>query len=276
VEKGLRRLRRRENAEGDKYGRLLIRTFGLPESQLTWARWMGQYHGRLSDLPVAMRRDQLRLWDRPPLSESPAAIWVHLGLAGLARRAGDEEAMDRRLELARLQKQAPTDARLELLLLEAVVAMDRGQELDWVPQAEELLATRPAEGVSYRARVLDQRAYAAARGWRDHPDRLRAALDLYSEIPDEGDPFPRFRRAHGRAWCLWRMEDEGALEEANRAVQFAGDAGLMRFRCMALGLRWRIAGLASDGSRAMNLARRLQDERLQKALLRDAVSGNVS
>lgn len=262
VERGLRRLRRRENAEGDKYGRLLVRTFGVPASQLTWARWMGQYHGRLSDLPVAMRRDQLRLWDRPPLSESPAAIWVHLGLAGLARRAGDVEAMERRLELARLQKNAPVDARLELLLLDAVVAMDRGQEMDWVPVAEELLAMEPPDGASYRARMLDQRAYAAARGWREQPSRLHDALALYDQIPDEGDPFPRFRRAHGRAWCLWRLQDEGAAEEADRAVQFAGDAGLMRFRCMALGLRWRISSEPSDRTRAMNLALALQDERL--------------
>lgn len=268
VERGLRRLRRRENAEGDKYGRALLRAFGVPEDLVTWARWVGQYHGRLSDLPVPMRREQLRLWDRPPMSESPAAIWVHLGLAGLARRARDEAQLARRLELARLQAAAAPEARLELLLLDAVVASDSGgAPAALLEQASSLLqGCDPSERACYRARLLDQQAYSVARGWREHPERLEQALALYEAIVDAGPAFARFRRAHGRAWCLWRLGRAESASEADRAVRFAGDAGLLRFRCMALGLRGRILEGPEDLQRARGIAELLQDERLLASL----------
>ena len=73
VERGLRRLRGRDTAPGEKYGRLLIRCLGIPVPLGEQARDLGQYHSRLSDLPLGVRRAQLRIWEGPPMSESPFA-----------------------------------------------------------------------------------------------------------------------------------------------------------------------------------------------------------
>jgi len=276
VERGLRRLRKRGNAEGDKYGRLLLRLFGVPGALETWARWMGQYHSRLSDLPTAMRRDQLRLWDRPPISESTVSIWVHIGLAGLANREREVEALERRLALARLlAKRAPSAARLELALFEAALAVDAGEReaaAGLLEAAAGLLDDAALDGderACYFARIQDQRAYRVARGWREERWRLGEALELYAAIPEAGPAFVRFRRAHGVAWCRWRMgEVEAARAAVERAVAAAGDGGLRRPRCMALTLRGLISGEPGDLERALRIAEEVGDERLVERVRR--------
>jgi len=95
--------------------------------------------------------------------------------------------------------------------------------------------------VCYRARLLDQRAYRAARGWRAEPARLAAARALIEAIPVGGPPFAVFRRSHSLAWCLWRQGDPAALASARAAVTAAGDGGYLRFRRMGLELLARIA-----------------------------------
>lgn len=264
IERGLRRLRRRAHAEPNKYGLLLLRGLGIPRPFAAWAKDLGQYHSRCSDLPLDRRRDQLRLWNCPPTSASRSAIWIHLGLATIANDRGDAETRDHHLQIAEDQaRHAEAAARTELALFQAVVAFDRGDraaaagELDRAEAGLEDLPD-PDERADYQARLLDQRAYQLARGWREDPQRLTLALAVYDQIPigPEAPPFAAFRREHGRAWCLWRRGDEEAALDASRsAARHAGDGGLLRFRGMALALQMDILG---PGPAAEAIAARLR------------------
>ncbi len=278
VERGLRRLRSREVRSGDKYGRMLVRNFGLPLPIQTWARELGQYHSRLSELSLTLRRDQLRLWDRPPVSESAEAAWIHIALASLAHADADTDALARRLELAALGVgRAGIAARLELDLFRARLATDAG-DLELAERRLAAVATclspepEPAEFESgpaesgpgdlgtydracLDARRLDQLAYLRARGWRGHPDRLTAAERVYREIPARGPAFVVFRRHQGLAWCLWRRGEPPQLAQRHveLAAQAAGDGGFLHLRRLALRLHARIVG---PGEVAEELERR--------------------
>src|SRR5688500_9544965 len=81
IERGLRRLGERGHQDGGQYGRWLDRFFGMPPSIESWVRWMGQYHRRFADLPVSLCRQQLAMWDRPPVRDSAAGAWIDLGVA---------------------------------------------------------------------------------------------------------------------------------------------------------------------------------------------------
>lgn len=261
VERGLRRLRQRAHAPGDKYGRALLRVFGVPAPLAAWARALGQYHSRLSDLSVHVRRDQLRLWDRPPVAESRAAAWIHLGLASVAHRVQDAEQLEHRLGLAgRLLGRAGVRARLEHALFQARLAEDPE---DGLAAAAKLLAdvADRDDRLCYLARVADQRAYRAAREG-PRASRITRSEALYAEIPEVGPPFVRFRRAHGLAWCAWR---QGAHADARhhvaQAEEAAGDGGLLRFRVMALLLAAHIGDPRAAG-RALAIAEALGDQAL--------------
>ncbi len=287
VVKSLTRLAERENMPGNKYGKLLIKVFGLPPSINEWGRLMGQYHSRFADLPVGLRRQQLLRWDRPPVSESPAAMWVHIGLASLAHRERDLDEAQRRLLLESEVPRPEPDSHIEFLLLSARVASDLGehdQESAAVDQAEALLAE---QGVSshdracYHARLVDQRAYRISRPWRDDPGLLAQALYLYSSIPQAGvPPFAAWRRELGRAWCLWRGGSPGeAITAARRSCEHAGDGGFIRLRIMALNLMANIVGPGQEATeyqeRAAAMAKRLEDEDLLHRLVRHRVSSRV-
>ena len=194
VERGLRRLRSRGTKPADKYGRLLLRAFSLPPSITRWARALGTYHGPLIDLPMALRREQLRLWDRAPLIESEHAAWVHLAQASLAHHDGELEQTDRRLHLARLgARRAGPAAEVELALFEARRCADRrerGRALEVLEACEgKLDAIVEDDAACFRARWLDQRAYLASRAWRREPEVLAVAESYLQRIPDVGAPF---------------------------------------------------------------------------------------
>ena len=285
VERGLRRLRDRPGSPpGDKYGRLLLRCFGLPALIAAHARQLGQYHSRLSDLPIPVRREQLHAFDLPPLTESPAAAWIHLALASLAHRDGDLPLTRRRADLARLALPgAPPEARIEWLLLRARLCADAGDCADAaaaLDQAGALLDAAPDtadtdDRACYRARLLDQRAWLCSRRWREDPGVLSEAAALYAAIPDPDapgaptlPPFTGFRRAHGLAWCRWRMGGPGchtaALDLARAAARHAGDGGLLRLRCMSLRLQAHITQDAGQDAaplwrRVAQIAERLGD-----------------
>jgi hypothetical protein len=284
VQRGLRRLTKRGNQEGDKYGRLLVRLFGMPELISSWARLMGQYHSRFADLPVPIRRDQLRRWDRPPVSESPLAVWVHVGFASLAHRDRDLEQAGQRLGLARLVRGTDVAAQLEVALFGARLASDRGMVSDErarVREARHLLAGTRAgldpdeisdhDKACYFARIQDQEAYRISRVWRGEPGCLEQALAMYEAIPTGGPPFAGFRREHGRAWCHWRLGNVALAERLERlAVAHAGDGGLVRLRVQALKLLANILGPVEESrailDRASGLAKSLQDEDLLAGL----------
>lgn len=268
---GLKRLARSGQRPGGKYGTLLLRVFGLPPSISRWGSIMGQYHSRFADLPVGLRREQLLRWDRPPVSESPAAMWVHIGLASLAHRDRDLDEARRRLRLASDVRRPEPAARLEYELLRARLASDDG-DLDGeaaAMEAAQVALEAPGlseeDGLCYQARLLDQRAFRASRGWRSDAARLEEAIELYRLIPDvPTPPFVAFRRALGEAWCLWRMGQAGrARDLAVQACEHAGDGGLVRLRVMGLNLLANIHGDSPDGravqDRALRLTRALDD-----------------
>lgn len=252
VERGLRRLRKRGHAPADKYGRLLLRSFGLPRSVRERARALGTYHHPLMDLPLAERAALLRLWDRSPVLDSAQAAWVHLGLASLAHHRGDREQVDQRLVLAELGLgRAGPAARLEWGLFSARLVSDWGgapraalealrEQLDDIDE--------PDDRACYHARILDQIAYDASRA-RD-PEGLAEALALRQQIPAEGPPFVGFKRALGLAWTLYRLGSPAALDHARAALAIAGDAGLLRLRAGALDL---LARLEPSGAEAYRL-----------------------
>src|SRR5262252_7280050 len=255
IERALRRLRGKGNAPGGQYGRWILRYFGVPRPLDETARWMGQYHGRFADLPISLCEEQLLLWDRPPIAESAAACWIHLGLAAVALRRRDRAGAERRLGRVGGDR-LPAAARVEALLLRARLATDgddgAGAE-DALADAEGRIARLPpgADRDCYHARRIDQAAYRLLHA-RPAP-RLAAAVQLYRSIDARSPaPFARFRRDHGLAYCHWRLGDRvRAARHAADAVEHAGDAGLLRFRAMALELLAHI-----DPRRAGPLVRR--------------------
>ncbi|MEN0063603.1 MAG: hypothetical protein AAGA48_15740 [Myxococcota bacterium] len=246
VERGLRRLRQRGAQSGERYGRLLLRTFGLPASIAAWAQALGTYHGPLNDLPLANRRELLELWDRPPLAESDHAVWIHLALASVAHHDGRLDDADRRLELAALgMGRAGPAARLEWALFSARRLAHQRRIPEAIARLENVEETidevEEPDGSCYRARWLDQRAYLAARGWRTHPQALERSAAFREAIPDGPHSFVAFRRHLGLAWIRWRQgSKELAVDHGQRALSIAGDAGRLRLRATALRLLARL------------------------------------
>ena len=271
IEKGIRRLAKKENEIGGQYGRWLLRYFAVPKSIETWTKWAGQYHSRFSDLPTGIRLEQLRLLERPPVSESRAVIWVHLGTASVAHQLLDFDQMNRRLAMASRVKNPSTEATIEKLLFEARIAkVGKAQILE---SAQKLLSdvADPIERAIYNARSLDQRAYLYLHPKDDLPN-FGEALALYDSIDDVGVPFVSFRKYSGLAYIYWKT---GKVEQAEAAcvaaISEAGDGGFVRLRVMALNLMSHIKSENEEGvfkKRSERLARQLQDEELLVRILK--------
>lgn len=271
VERGLRRLRGRGNKDGGVWGQRALRCFGLPAAVDDRIRWMGQYHTRFTDLPASLCDELLRPWDRPPISESPARIWVLLGHASLAlRRRQDPRGL---LEQAALVAgQTELAARIELALVEAYAwgRSDPAAASEALRRAGELLE-HVDEPISAHdractfARWIDQVAYPLNKPGSDAA-KHHAAAALYERIPIEGPLFARCRRENGLGWTHLQLGDrERARTHALASVQAAGDAGSLRMRAMGLNL----LAAASTGeqaseakARAREIARQLEDEAL--------------
>ncbi len=274
VERALRRLRVRGQQDGGAWGARAILLFGLPGGIDARTRWMGMYHSRFTDLPVPLCQDLVRLWDRPPVSESPASrVWLALAHASCALRLADREGAAVHLRRARAERRAaPPEARVELLLAEAFV--QSRDDVTRVPallaEVEPLLAMdMPADDrACLHARWIDQLAYERnhARGDRgpDHP----GAEALYRSIPVAGAPsFALCRRASGLAYVRWKQghRDEGAAL-AREACRHAGDGGHLRLRAMSLQMLGRILGREEGEEarrRALAIASSLDDEALR-------------
>ncbi len=268
IERALRRLRSRGQQDGGVWGQRLLRTFGVPATVESRVRWMGLYHSPFGDLPLALCLDQLRLWDRPPVSSSRARVWLHLGHASCALRRRDADAGESlaRAEAALAGLAGHDDARLEAQLIAAFLARQRGEATaPRLEAAERLLAAatlEPADAACFAARLTDQKAFQLNRAGAH-----AAALALYSALPT-GDvhPFASYRRDAGLAFGHHRLahRDE-ALRLALQACEHAGDGGYTRLRAMGLLLVATIQG-EPDGAvaraRARAIARRLEDAEL--------------
>lgn len=272
VERGLRRLRERGGRDGGVWGQRALRCFGLPRGVTDRIRWMGQYHSRFTDLPASVAEELLRPWDRPPISESPARIWLLLARAGLSLRRREDPAAVLQ-QAARVDEQAETAARVELALVQAFAfgrtdpvaagkALDRAGDL--IHSAANTLA--PDDHACLFARYIDQRAYPLNKPMEGAPDH-DAALQLYLQIPTHGPAFARCRRENGLGHTRLRLgQRNAALEHARASVQASGDSGSLRMRAMALKLlasasEGDAASLALDRARA--IAEVLEDEALR-------------
>lgn len=268
IQRALRRLRGRGQQDGGVWGQRLLRVFGVPATVTSRVRWMGLYHSPFGDLPLPLCQDQLRLWDRPPISTSRARVWLHLGHASCALRRRDLVDADAQLARAGAALAAPDpshdDARCELALVRAYLASQRDQPVD-LEAARRVLASSqlgPADAACFHARLVDQQAYQLNRAG-DHA----AALALYASLPDvDVHPFASYRRDAGRAFGLHRAgrRDE-ALQLALRACDHAGDGGYTRLRAMGLLLVARIQGPHAGEpalARARAIAVRLDDDEL--------------
>lgn len=280
IEKGLRRLAKRGHKSGGQYGRWMIRHFGVPASLSNWAQWMGQFHSRFADLPSSLRFEQLSLWDRPPVTESRIAAWVHVGMASVLLRMRQEDDARRRLQMAqRAAKQAGSACLEEVLLLRAKLATDDGDrsgaealfnDAEALLDAEDLLGN---DRRCYHARLVGQRAYHLTRPHAGSREDVPGALALFESITDEPFvPFVAFRKANGLAYCHWKLGDTDAgVAFARLAEQHAGDGGYVRFRIMALNLLGRMLPEAEGArvrQRAERLAQLLEDEDLLRRVRR--------
>jgi hypothetical protein len=270
IERALRRLRTRGQRDGGVWGQRVLRVFGIPLTIEDRVRWMAFYHSPFTDLPVALCLDQLRLWDRPPVSSSRARIWLHLGFATCSLRG--RELADARVHvqrateaLAPLGPDAPhyDAARIETALIAAFVASHDAGDVDaHFEHARQLLARATlsaADRACFAARLIDQRAYQLNRAG-DHA----AALALYESLPREDvHPFASYRRDAGLAYGYartGRMAD--SLTLAHRACEHAGDGGYTRLRAMGLLLLAKLHGDIAARERARAIAVRLGDSAL--------------
>jgi tetratricopeptide (TPR) repeat protein len=276
VERAIRRLRTRGHRNGGLVGTRLLRAFGVPAGAEARARWMGLYHSPFGDLPVGLCLDQLRLWDRPPISESRARAWILLGLAGIALRRRDFADARALLDRAAPAAEAPA-ARIEHHLAMAYLATREHAD---APHAEaaahpHLDAARAAlEAARTTADVRDPLPALGALDPLDTAcflarlaDHARA-LALYHALPAEDvHPFASYRRDAGLAYGLFRRgERDEALALAVRACDHAGDGGYVRLRAMGLLMVARIQGTPANApalDRAAAIAERLDDAELR-------------
>lgn len=264
VERGLRRLRGRGAADGGAWGRRALRCFGIPGAVNDRIRWMGQYHTRFSDLPASLCSELLRPWERPPVVESPARIWLLLGRANLAIRARETPSPLLK-QAALLDAGAEPAARAELALVQAYAWEKEDPEAaaDALARVEPLLdGVEEPDRACLHARWVDQRAYRLNKPRSGAPDHA-AAEALYRSIPADGPLFARVRRANGLGWSLLCQGDrDGARACAQSGVQAAGDSGSLRLRAMALNLLAEVTGDSDIRDRARAIAARLEDEAL--------------
>jgi hypothetical protein len=274
VERGLRRLATRGHKPGGQYGRWMLRYFGFASPIEELVKWMGQYHTRFSDLPSGVRLEHLMLWNRPPVSESRLASWIHIGVAHVQLVRADLAACADALALAeRTAPRAGAAAEIEVNLLRARVDTGAGNRasararLGAVETQLDAAHLPPGDDRAYRAQLHDQRAQHLTRPPPGEAQDLAGAAALYEAIDDEPYlPFVAFRRSVGLAYCAWQRGDLGeAARLTELAIEHAGDGGLLRMRVTALNMLTRLLtgdAAAAAHRRARRMATLLEDEDL--------------
>lgn len=267
VERALRRLRKRGTLPGGTWGARLLRAFGVPAPVEERLRFMGAYHSRFEDLPVPLCRDLVQLWDRPPTSESAAGrVWLPLARANLALRDRQFEEARPFLKAAYAAAVRDVRGRIEAALGLALLATqaDATRLPTELAEVEELLGeVTGADEACLRARWAAQVAWVKnRRGEFARAEAIIAGLADGPEVP----AFARSRRENGLAYARHQLGDARAVEHARAAARFAGDAGHVRLRAMALLMIARVAPdereKADALERARGIARALQDEML--------------
>jgi hypothetical protein len=281
IERGLRRLARRGHKPGGQYGRWMLRLFGVTSSIEQWLRWLGAGHTRFADLPSGLRLEQLTLWNRPPIAETPLVCWLEVGIAHAHHSRLDHDACDHWLARAELHAPAAgAAAEIEVALARVEVESDSRRHDTAPPRlalVEERLRTASlpdAEALPFRARLAIQRAVLCTRPRPGHEPDLAGARAHYAAIPESTIPFVACSRAIGLAYCAWTLGDASdATRWATRAVDEAGDGGLVRLRVRALNMLSRILDgerAAEVNARAHRIATMLEDEELLRRVAQSA------
>jgi len=264
IARALRRLRARGTQPGGQWGTRLLATFGLPKEIDARLRFMGSYHSRFVDLPVSLCADLVQLWDRPPTSESRAGrLWLSLARATLALRVRDAETARVHLATARAAATEDLAGKIEVALAETIAREEEGPLGDVPAWLAQLSTSNTEDADCLRARYVGQVSHALNRR-----GDISLAEALHVALPDTPAtaPFARSRRANGIAYGRFRHGDNAeALRHAELAVRYAGDAGHVRLRAMALLMVARVAPNAHGDDareRARTIARTLEDETL--------------
>jgi hypothetical protein len=267
IERGLRRLATRGHKPGGQYGRWMLRYFGFASPVEELVKWMGQFHTRFADLPTGIRFDHLRLWNRPPVSESRAAAWIELGCAHVLAARGETAAChDALVRAERAAPRAGPAAELELALVQLRVQPAREPYPALLARLD-AAALSVADDRAYRAQLHDQWAQLYSRAQPGEAVDLAEAEAHYAAIVDEPYiPFVAYRKCVGLAYCAWQRGDHGAaVRLAELAVEHAGDAGLLRMRVTALNMLTRVLSgdaATATNQRARRIATVLEDEDL--------------
>jgi hypothetical protein len=259
----------------------MLRLFGVTSSIEQWLRWLGMAHTRFTELPSGLRLEQLTLWNRPPIAETPLVGWIELGIAHAHHSRLDHEAREHWLTRAELHAAAAGPAaEIELLLARVEAESDSRRHVTAPPRlalVEECLraADLPdADGQPYRARLAIQRAVLCTRPPAGHEPDLAGARAHYAAIPESTIPFVACSRAIGLAYCAWTLGEHGdAARWATRAIDEAGDGGLVRMRVRALNMLSRIVGddrATEINARAHRIATMLEDEELLRRVAQSA------
>lgn len=281
VERGLRRLARRGHQPGGQYGRWMLKFFGFTSPVERLVRWLGTGHSRFSDLPCGLRLEHLSLWNRPPVSESPLVVWIYVGTASAHFSRLDRDACAHWLGRAEPHARAAgINAELEVGLLRAQLDADLGDHAAASTRhalIEERLragAQTPVDTECFRARLQSQRAMLCTRPADGVEPDIARARQHYEAIPESTIPFVSFRRSVGLSYCAWKRGDlEEALLLARRAVDDAGDGGLIRMRVAALNMLSRVVSpehAAIVNERARRMAAQLGDEELMQRVAHSA------
>lgn len=271
VERGLRRLATRGHKPGGQYGRWMLRYFGFVAAVDELVKWMGQYHTRFADLPCGFRLEHLTLWNRPPIAESRVAVWIHIGIAHAHLSRRERPECEHWLASAeRLARHAGPAAEIECHLLHAQLAAESDLGVARAHFAA-IDLSHPDLAILdervYRARLADQRAHVLTRPFVGVTPDFHAARAEYEAIDETPyQPFVSFRRAVGLAFCAWKLDERAAaVELATRAVEHAGDGGLLRMRVNGLNMLSRVLdgpGAQTSHERAARIAAQLEDEEL--------------
>jgi hypothetical protein len=211
---------------------------------------------------VPLCADLVQLWDRPPTSESRAGRrWLSLARATLAMRGRRFAEAEGHLETAAAAGDGDPRGRIEVALGQAV--LESRARPGAIPSSS---PRSTVYGDCLRARHAGSLAYAL-----NHAGEVDRAMALHAALPDtEATPaFARSRRANGLGYGHHlRGELEAALIQARRAATFAGDAGHVRLRAMALLMIARVAGDSDEGrdarARAKAIADALDDDTLRR------------
>ena len=173
----------------------MLRLFGVTSPIEQWLRWLGAGHTRFTDLPSGLRLEQLTLWNRPPIAETPLVCWLEVG----HRARAPQPARPRRA--ATTGSRAPSStppaagaaAEIELALARVEAESDSRRHETSPPRlalVEERLRTASlpdAEALPFRARLAIQRAVLCTRpppGSRARPRRCSRALRRDPRVDD--------------------------------------------------------------------------------------------